>query len=350
MKYLGQIEAGEDHVNKDYVDDALALKVDKTDVATDSDYGVVKTNSASSITLNADGQLEVGGRLGQFPGTTGIYAASDRDPRAVGDNSFLITDAMGMSLDTGRAFALVSGLGVACKSAAAGSTQYRVSNTYQNRLSCKMCEGGFAAASEPASKAARIIPVVSVTINGAAFTPSSAPNDTTTDIIITTAETLNPDAAITNVRLFGNMMSYSTAYIGNGIASWGGGRNLLLGGGIAKDGSGNDNCVVSNGAYVKGNGCAVFGRHHIVVKNRGFFAGSGHDSTNANGEGVSAIGQYSYIDKDTMFAIGNGTNQTTRLNLFEVLKDGSIVLRSPNGTRYKIAVADDGTLSTTAIT
>lgn len=350
MKYLGQIEAGEDHVNKDYVDDALDLKVDKTDVATDSDYGVVKTNSASSITLNADGQLEVGGRLGQFPGTTGIYAASDRDPRSVGDSSFLITDAKGVELDTSRAFALVSGLGVACKSAAAGTTEYHFNNTYANRILCKIAENGYAARDEPASKAERVIPVVSVTINGAAYTPSSAANDTANDIIIKTETSLNPDSAITNVRLFPTMKSYSTAHIGNGIASWGGGRNMLLGGGITKDGNSNDDIVVGNGTYCSGNGNAVFGRYHIIRKNRGFIAGTGHDTTNASGEGVSAIGQYSYIDKDTMFAIGNGTNQTTRLNLFEVLKDGSIVLRSPNGTRYKIAVADDGTLSTTAIT
>ena len=97
--------------------DAIDTAVMQDDIATDAAYGIVKTNSAQSITLNADGQLEVGGRLGQFPGTTGIYASADRDPRAVGNNSFLITDAMGMSLDTGRAFALVSGYGVTCKSA-----------------------------------------------------------------------------------------------------------------------------------------------------------------------------------------------------------------------------------------
>ena len=146
------------------------------------------------------------------------------------------------------------------------------------------------------------------------------------------------------------MESYATENIGYGIASWGGGRNLFLGGGISKDGSGNDNCVVANGAYVNGNGNGVFGRHHVIRKNRGFFAGQGHDSSNASGEGVSAIGQYSFIDSNTLFAIGNGSNHTTRLNAFEVLKDGSIVLRSPNGTRFKISVDDSGNISTTPVT
>lgn len=336
---------------KDYIDAALGLKLDADAYATDSEYGIVKTNSAQSVTLNANGQLVVGGRLGQFPGTTGIYASNDRDPRAVGDSSFLITDALGMSLDTSRAFALVSGLGVTCRSAAAGSTQYRVANNYANRLNCKICEGGFASVNEATSKVQRIVPVVSVTIGGNPYTPDSSanPSGTANDIIITTEETLNPDAATTSIRLFGKMTSYSTAHIGNGIASWGGGRNMFLGGGIAKDGSGNDNCVVANGAYVNGNGNGVFGRYHVIRKNRGFFAGQGHDSTNATGEGVSAIGSYSYIDANTMFAVGNGSNHTTRLNLFEVLKDGSIVLRSPNGTRYKIAVDDSGNITTGAV-
>ena len=319
------------------------------DAATDTTYGVVKLNPTQSVTLDSDGKLQVGGRLGQFEGTTGIYASNDRDPRAVGDSSFLITDAIGMSLDTNRAFALVSGLGVTCKSAPAGSTEYRVSNTYANRLNCKIAEGGFASINEAISKIEQIVPVESVTIDGASYIPSSAADDSSKDIIIKTSQSLNPTSATTSIRLFGKMQSYSTAHIGNGIASWGGGRNFLLGGGVAKDGSGNDNCVVSNGAYCNGNGNAVFGRHHVIRKNRGFFAGQGHDSTNATGEGVSAIGQYSYIDANTMFAIGNGSNHTKRLNLFEVLKDGSIVLRSPNGTRYKIAVDNSGNLTTTAI-
>lgn len=321
----------------------------KTSQATETTLGTIKLNSNESVGVNANGQLTVGGRLGQFPTTTGIYASNDREPRAVGDSSFLITDAKGMSLDTSRAFALVSGLGVTCKSAPAGSTEYRVSNTYANRLLCKTAENGYISRDEATSKIEQIIPVVSVTIDGQAYTPNSSANNTSKDIVIKTATTLNPDSAITNIRICPVMKSYSTAHIGNGIASWGGGRNLLLGGGVTKDGSSNDDCIVGNGMYCSGNGNAAFGRYHIIRKNRGFFAGQGHDSTNATGEGVSAIGQYSYIDANTLFAVGNGSSHTARLNNFEVLKDGSIVLRSPNGTRYKIAVDDSGNLTTTAI-
>lgn len=319
--------------------------------ATDSTLGTVKIDSAKNITLDNDGKLVIGGRLGQLQGTTGIYAAADRDPRAVGDSSFLITDAMGMSLDTNRAFALVSGYGVACKSAAAGSTQYRIKNTYANRLKCKMCEGGYASINEATSKVERIIPIVSVTINGNPYTPDSSADSSATadDIIITTEETLNPDSAITNVRLFGMMKSYSTVHVGNGVTSLGGGRNLLIGGGITKVGSSNDNCAVGMDIYVSGNGNAAFGRWHIMAKNRGFAAGTGHDFTNAMGEGAAAVGQYSDLSSTTLLAVGNGTSHTARSNAFEVTSDGSIVLKSPNGTQYKISVDDSGNISTTAV-
>ena len=60
---------------KDYIDTALGLKLDADAYATDSAYGIVKTNPGKSITLNASGQLEVGGRLGQFPdGFPGVAA------------------------------------------------------------------------------------------------------------------------------------------------------------------------------------------------------------------------------------------------------------------------------------
>ena len=339
------------HVIVDWIEGLLNGKADKTELpaqATDSALGTIKLNPNQNIDVNTDGQLTVGGRIGQFNGTTGLYAPNDRDPRAVGNYSFLITDAMGMALDTSRAFALVSGLGVTCKSAPAGSTEYRVTNNYNNRIICKAGEGGYISLSEAQSNVERIVPIVSVTINGSSFTPDSSANSSN-DIVIKTETTLNPTSATTSIRIFPKMVSYSTAHIGNGIASWGGGRNFLLGGGVTKDGSGNDNCVVSNGAYVNGNGNGVFGRYHIIRKNRGFFAGQGHDSTNATGEGVSAIGQYSYIDANTMFAVGNGSSHTDRLNLFEVLKDGSIALRSPNGTRWKIAVDNSGNLTTTAV-
>ena len=331
-----------------WMKEKLSGLVKKTDVATDTDYGVVKTNAAKNISINADGQLEVGGRIGQFPTTTGLFAPDNREPRNVGNYCMLVTDVKGISMTNSRAFAMVSGYGITCKKAAAGTTEYHVSNTYANRIMCKILENGFAAKDE-ASSTVETIPVVSVTIDGQSYDPDSSANNSTSDIIIKTERTLNPDGTTTTIRAVGLMASYSTAHIGNGICSQGGGRNLILGGAITKDGSGNDNCIVGNGHYVNGNGNAVFGRYHIIRKNRGLFSGQGHDSTNATGEGVSALCNYSYIDDKTLLAIGNGTSHTDRLNAFEILKDNSFVLRSPNGTRYKIAVDDTGNLTTTAL-
>ena len=336
---------------RDWVKSALALKADATDLpgqATDSTLGIVKTNSAQSISLDSDGKLVVGGRMGQFPTTTGIYAPNNRAPRMVSDYSMLVTDALGMNMTANRSMAVVSGYGIACKSAAAGATEYRVTNNYNNRILCKLAEGGFASRDEATSKFEQIVQVVSVTINGAAYTPDSAANDSANDIVIKTSESLNPDSAITNIRLFGSMGSYATIHTGNGIKSESGGRNLLLGGGVIKNTSSNDNCLVGNGIFSSANGVAAFGRYHICRKNRGFFAGTGHDSTNAPSEGASAVGQYSYMDANTLFAVGNGSSHTARSNAFEVRADG-IVLKSPGGTRYKVSVDDSGNLSTTAV-
>ena len=301
-------------------------KADKTELpsqATEDTLGTIKLNPNQNIDVNADGQLTVGGRIGQFEGTTGLFAPNDREPRMVGNYDLMITDVKGAQMTNSRAFAVVSGANISLKTAAAaGATEYHVSNTYVNRIRCKMLEGGFAAKDEASSRE-ETIPVVSVTIGGEPYTVSSAPDDATQDIIITTERTLNPDDAITSIRAVGTMDSYSTAHIGNGIASLGGGRCLLLGSTITKDGQGNECGVVASDTYVYGNGSAVFGRYHILNKNRAFLAGVGHDTTNGRAEGLATVGQYSLLDGNTLFAVGNGTSATNRLNAFEVnIKNG----------------------------
>lgn len=327
----------------------LLTKVDDTDVATDSVLGLVKTNSAKNIILNEDNQLEVGGRLGQFPTTNGIYAPDDRDPRFVDNYCFLVTDAMGMDLHASRSMALVSGYSITCKSANAGATEYHISNTYQNRICAKCAEGGYAALNEATSIVQRIVPVVSVQIGGADYTPNSDANSSSAvdDIVIKTEETLNPTAATTNIRLFGKMESFASLHVGNGIASGkNSGRSLMLGGAITKA-SGNDNCMVGMNLFSSGNGNAIFGRNHIVKKNRGFFAGTGHDSTNARNEAVSAVGEYSSITMSTLFAVGNGTSHTARRNAFEVTTDGGFILNDSNGVRWTATFDTSGNLNVT---
>jgi len=333
---------------KDKLDALLNNKVNITDTATDSTLGLVKTNSSQSISVDDNGNLQVGGRMGQFPSTTGIYAPNNREPRMVTDYAFLMTDALGMDMNANRAMAIVSGFAITVRSASPGTTVYYAENNYINRIIAKVCENGFVSKDEATSKVEMTIPVVSVLINGSTFIPNSSANDSSNPIVITLSESANPDTTITQLRMFGTMNSYASLHVGNGIRSGSSGRSLMLGGGITKA-NGNDNCMIGQQLYADGNGNALFGRQHIGRKNRSFLAGTGHDTTNARSEGASALGQWSYIDSKTLFAIGNGTSHTARSNAFEVVDDGSIVLRSPNGTRYKIAVDNSGNLTTTAL-
>lgn len=128
-----------------------------------------------------------------------------------------------------------------------------------------------------------------------------------------------------------------------------GGKALSLG--QATFAGGNQCIAFGNSAYVNANNSVAFGHTHLVNKQFCLAAGQGHDFTNAP-NGSAAVGVASQIGSDTLFAVGNGTfnsnGNITRSNAFEVLQDG-IVLKSPNGTRWKIAVDDSGNLTTTAI-
>lgn len=326
----------------------LSGKADASELpsqATDATLGLVKTNPNESIDLNANGQLTVGGRLGQFP-NGGVYYSNDRQPRAVGENTFLITDALGINAPGSRSFAIMTGLNVNFTgSQAAGSTSYTVKNTFLNRLMC--CGVKYLSVDEATSKVKQITAVTSVTIDGAAFTPTSA-EDSETPIVITCAESANPDRAVTALRAFRQLNGYGSIVVGNGAGQDNGGLNLVIGQ-HAYSKTGNMNAVLGQYQYNQGNGNSLFGRYHISMKNRWFMAGTGHDNTSGRSEAGAAVGQYSDIDASTLFAVGNGTSHTARSNAFEVTSDGGIVLKSPNGTRFKITVADDGTLSAAAI-
>ena len=302
---------------------ALADKVNTTDYATDSAYGIVKTNSAESVTLNANGQLDVGGRLGQMSDTTGIFHSKDRAPRNVANYSLLVTDALGIEMNSNRSFAVVSGVGITLSGAhAAGVTEYKVANNYANRILCSAAK--YLSLDEATSTVQQIEPVVSVTINGSTFTPDSSANDSSNPIIIKVANSLNPSSALssgTAIRAFGSMAGYASAYIGSCVGAATGGANFLLGQGVWSQ-SGNMNVLFGQYHYNAGNGNTLLGRWHVSRKNRWLLAGTGHDNTNGRSEAGAVVGQYSLIDANTLFAVGNGTSQTARSNAFEILADG----------------------------
>lgn len=307
----------------------LSEKVDATKQATETELGLVKTNPIESVTLNANGQLDVGGRLGQMSNTTGIYSPKTINPAAIGNGSFLLTEASGLKLGN-KSLAVVTGTSLSIKSASAGSTTYLVNNTYENKIICAGLVGGILALNE-STAAQKYVNITSVTISG--YAPSDTNYWTATgDITIKTDASINPNSSITSVRPYANMASgFSNLFVGQ-LAGGNGGASVVVGQKV-NCASGNANAIVGASMYNTGNGNAVFGRQHISRKNRSFLAGTGHDTTNAKSEAVAALGQWSDLKADTAFAIGGGTSHTARANLFEVKTNGDVYI---NGTKLNV--------------
>lgn len=314
-------------------------------VATEADYGMVKLNPSESVTLNSSGQLDVGGRLGQMGGTTGVYSPKTISPANVGNGSFLLTEASGTNLGT-KSLGVTTGMGLTLKTAAAaGATQYVVANTYLNRIFCAAAVGATVAKDE-ASAAQNFVTVTSVKINGSSFVPDSSADSSANNIVITTDKSINPSSSISQIRLYLKGDGFSNLFVGQAVGG-AGGASVLVGQRVYAA-SGNACAMVGADMYNTGNGNAMFGRNHISRKNRWFLAGTGHDTTNGRSEAGAAVGQYSRIDASTLFAVGAGTSATARRNVFEVTADG-IVLTSPNGARWLVGVDNTGALKTTAL-
>ena len=324
-------------------------------LATDTDYGMVKLNPSENVTLNTDGQLVVGGRLGQTP-DGGLYSPRSMNPTKVDANALLLSGMSGLSVANG-ALALLRGAGITVKSAPAGTTEYHVSNTYANRFICAGLQtaGAVCIINEAAEPTGDYSTILSCKINGAAFTPTSTPNDPDNDIVITVDKTCNPDTAITNLRCYPAATKSSSFYAGQQVGGGSGLANVIVGQSVFSP-SGNVVAMIAQQSYNTGNGNAIFGRYHNSRKNRWLLSGTGHDTTNGRADAGCAVGRYSDIRPETIFAVGNGTSQLARSNAFEVKESGIslpqvnyFVMSSPNGTRWQISVADDGTLTTSAL-
>ena len=226
---------------------------------------------------------------------------------------------------------------------AAGSTSYTVVNNYANRIVCSLAVGGVACLNE--ANAAKTVKIASVTINGSAFTPSSAANSST-NIVIKTDGSANPGSATTTIRIYPNQAGFSNLLGGVAGSKDGFGYSVITGQ-IVYNGA-NASGVFGNTQYNTGNSSLLAGRQHINTQMDAFLAGMGHDTSNA-ARYVSAVGRWSSLTSSTLFAVGNGSSHTARLNAFEVTSDGGIVLRSPGGTRYKITVDNNGNLQTASM-
>lgn len=320
-----------------------------TDIATESDYGLVKLNPNESVEVNANGQLTVGGRLGQFP-NGGVFYPTTIEPTNVGGSTFMLTDgAKNLSL-AGRHFGIMAGVSLTCKSAAAGATQYRLSNNQSNRFACFACRGGRLAIDQTDATENGTALMTDISFaNGDPIRAYFGPTESSNDIIITVDRTVNPSAATTKLRMYGTSTSSDVIIVGQGNGA-SGGKAISLG--QACHAGGNQCIAFGNSSLSLANNSVALGHTHIVDKQFCFAAGQGHDFTNGS-NGAAAVGIASEISSDTAFAVGNGVfnsnGNITRSNAFEVLKDGSIVLKSPNGTRYKIAVDDSGNITTAAV-
>ena len=321
-----------------------------TDIATETAFGLIKLNPSESVEVNANGQLTVGGRLGQFP-NGGVFYPTTIEPTLVGPSTFMLTDGAKYLSLGGRTFGIMAGVNLTCKSAAAGTTQYRLSNNQSNRFACFACRGGRLAIdqTDATENGTALITDISFA-NGDPIRAYFGPTESGNDIIITVDRTVNPSASTTKLRMYGTSTSTDVIVVGQGNGA-SGGKAISLG--QACHAGGNQCIAFGNSSLSLANNSVALGHTHIVDKQFCFAAGQGHDFTNGS-NGAAAVGIASEISSDTAFAVGNGVfnanGNITRSNALEVLKDGSIVLKSPNGARYKIAVDDSGNITTTAIT
>ena len=335
-------------------------KLDKTQQATDSTAGVIKLNSNESVGLNANGQLTVGGRLGQFSSQEipvgGLYYPTTITPEKVAANSFLISEATGLTVGNKRIFALFAGTGVTLKkTAAAGATTFEVSNTFANRFACACARGG-SATIEEATAGDNIVKVTGVYCANSPDTPLvpySGATESGNNIIITVDTPLSTTDTITKLRLYGSMTFDSSFHCGQGVGTGGvTGKGKLLQLGQSQLSLDGNSIIIGNGIFNSKNRVIIVGANHVNHVQGVCLTGEGHDTVNGAFIGLAAHGKYSDIGANTAFAIGNGSGNTDRSNLFEVTDDSGatgLVVKSPNGTAYKITVADDGTISSTAV-
>ena len=330
----------------------VAMAADLPGQATDSVLGLVKLNPNESVDVNANGQLTVGGRLGQFP-NGGVFYPTTANPTAVGGSTFLITDGA-INLSAGaRQMVIAGGNNLKLKgSHPAGTTEYHLQNTLANRFGAVAAKGGRLALTQDSAKE-KTVAILSIKVNGEDLVaPYSGATDNVNDIVFTVDESLNPDSALatnTNIRLYGNWGSSDVLSVGqlNGTS---GGKVLEIG--MQLRAEGNQVMLFGNGCYSNANNSVCLGHSHINIgKQFAALLGQGHDSTNGR-NGVGAVGMWSVISPTTMFVVGNGTGDTARSNAFEVTSDGGVIVPSSTSgstKKFKITVDDSGTISATEV-
>lgn len=313
-----------DAANKNYVD--TKFEEIKTTKASDDSLGLVKTNSAQSIRVDETGKLIVGGRMGQFP-NGGIYYPPEADPTSVGAYSFLITDGAKNLSVTSRTLSIMAGCNVTLRrSAAPGTTEYHVLNSVSNRFYCAVAAQSGSRVSINQADAAEngTRKVISCTFaNGGTVLPHFGPNEPDNDIIITVAESANPETTITTLRIYGTTVANDVITMGQGCVGHSKGISIGQACVTAKQ----QTIAAGNSVYVSDTNSFGLGNLIYIPRQYCFATGYGHDFTNAS-HGTSAFGISAAISDDTIAAFGAGksTPDAEKVNAFEVKRNGDIIV------------------------
>ena len=301
----------------------LAEKVGINDKATDLMLGLIMTNPLENIDVDENGRLVVGGRLGQTV-DLGLYNPVFADPVQVGRFSLLMSEAKGLSA-AHRELIIAGGSGLTLKTAAqAGATEYRVSNTQNNRFVCSCFVGsGSVLTIDEAYAKEKTVPIVSCKFaNGNDVTAYFGATESNNDIIITTSESINPDSSITNIRCYGSWTNADIISAGQGNRT-GGGKTLQVGQALFTGSNNNQVLQLGNRQFSTKNNVIMIGNDLISKKQFWAMFGQGHDNSLAEDGGVAA-GLWSDITANTKLVVGNGTSDTVRSNLLELLNDGRL--------------------------
>lgn len=343
----------------------LTLETDletlSTTIADDATLGLVKTDTSRNISTDENGKLQIGGRLGQFSSSEmpdgGLYYPLHIQPEVVWKNSFLITEGTLISTRSSRIFALAAGINVTLKiTAAAGATRFEVSNTFANRFNCAIARNRYATIRE-GTAGTIMVHVTNVYLandpDKTPLVPYSGATESGNNIVIETDAPLSDTDEVTKLRLYGTMTFDSSFHCGQGNGTGGvTGKGKLLQLGQSQLSLDGNSILIGNSIFNSKTRCIIVGASHINHVQSACLTGEGHDTTNGEFVGLAAHGKYSEVKANTAFVIGNGTNNTTRANLFEITDDNGatgIMVKSPNGTEFKITVDDTGNLSTTQV-
>ena len=216
--------------------------------------------------------------------------------------------------------------------------------------SCFVGEGSVLTLDEAYAKE-KTVPITSCKFaNGNAVTAYFGATENNNDIIITTSESINPTSAITNIRCYGSWGNADTISAGQGNRS-NGGKILQIGAALFVGANNNQVLQLGNRQFSTKNNVIMIGNDLISIKQFWAIVGQGHDNSSGK-DGGAAFGLWSEITANTKLAVGNGTAYNNRSNIFEVQDNAGateVIMKSPNGTKFKLAVDDNGNLTTSAL-